>query len=167
MRKRDTAIHVLTISICLLLIMPIAGPTHAQAPQPAPTFNPQDVIPFDAVVRRGTLSNGLTYFIRRNARPEKRVALRLAVKAGSLFEADAVRRLLPTRSISDRVSVSVPQVGRVATCVASTPSENDFSCGFQSNRPSGTCSSTFRVVAISWSNSGISDSTIGMPYSRS
>src|SRR5262249_6543716 len=28
------------------------------------------------------------YFIRQNARPEKRISLRLAVKAGSLFEAD-------------------------------------------------------------------------------
>jgi zinc protease len=72
----------------LLALLLVVSPT-AQAPQPAPaTFNPQDVIPFDAAVRRGTLPNGLTYFIRRNARPEKRVSLRLAVKAGSLYEAD-------------------------------------------------------------------------------
>src|SRR5688500_515234 len=30
------------------------------------------------------------------------------------------------RSISDLVSVSVPQVGRLARCVASAPSENDL-----------------------------------------
>ena len=54
----------------------------------AQTFNPQDTIPFDAAVRTATLPNGLTYFIRQNARPAKRVSLRLAVKAGSLFEAD-------------------------------------------------------------------------------
>lgn len=60
----------------------------AQAPQPAPAFDPQQSIPFDTAVRRGTLPNGVTYFIRQNARPEKRVALRLAVKAGSLHEAD-------------------------------------------------------------------------------
>ena len=45
-------------------------------------------MPFDAAVRTATLPNGLTYFIRQNARPAKRVSLRLAVKAGSLFEAD-------------------------------------------------------------------------------
>jgi zinc protease len=78
---------VLLIFSLMAFLVVIRG--QAQAPQPAPpTFNPQDVIPFDAVVRRGTLANGLTYFVRRNARPEKRVSLRLAVKAGSLHEAD-------------------------------------------------------------------------------
>ena len=61
----------------------------AQAPAAAPeTFNPRDVIPFDAAVRTGTLPNGLRYFVRRNPRPDKRLSLRLAVKAGSLYEAD-------------------------------------------------------------------------------
>jgi zinc protease len=60
----------------------------AQAPQPASPLNLQQTIPFDAAVRTGTLTNGMTYFIRQNARPEKRISLRLAVKAGSLFEAD-------------------------------------------------------------------------------
>ena len=73
--------------VCLIALI-LVGVTHAQAPQPAPAFNLQDTIPFDTAVRRGTLPNGFTYFIRRNARPEKRVALRLAVKAGSLHEAD-------------------------------------------------------------------------------
>ena len=40
---------------------------------PAPAFKPQDQIPFDPAVKTGTLPNGLTYFIRRNARPAKRV----------------------------------------------------------------------------------------------
>ena len=74
---------------CLLalLLSVVPGKAQAQAPRPTPpTFNAQDVIPFDGAVRRGTLPNGLTYFIRRNTRPEKRVSLRLAVKAGSLYE---------------------------------------------------------------------------------
>src|SRR5471032_1283750 len=54
----------------------------------AQTFNLQDSMPFDAAVRTAKLPNGLTYFIRPNPRPAKRVSLRLAVKAGSLFEAD-------------------------------------------------------------------------------
>src|SRR5215217_3848656 len=41
-----------------------------------------------------------------------------------------------------------------ATWVASRPRLIDLSCGFQSARPSGTRSSSLRVVAISWSNSG-------------
>ena len=39
-------------------------------------------------VSTGTLPNGLTYYIRRNTRPEKRVSLQLAVKAGSVDEED-------------------------------------------------------------------------------
>ncbi len=54
----------------------------------AQTFNLNDTIPFDTAVRTATLPNGLKYFVRQNSRPAKRVALRLAVKAGSLHEAD-------------------------------------------------------------------------------
>jgi zinc protease len=49
---------------------------------------PQDAIPFDTAVRTGTLPNGLKYYVRKNARPANRVLLRLAVKTGSLDEAD-------------------------------------------------------------------------------
>ena len=40
-----------------------------------------------AAVLRGTLPNGLKYYIRQNAKPEKRLELRLAVKAGSVRSA--------------------------------------------------------------------------------
>jgi zinc protease len=68
----------------------LTAPVTAMAqPRPAaPAFNAGDVIPFDAAVRTGTLPNGLRYYIRQNERPAKRLALRLAVKAGSLDEAD-------------------------------------------------------------------------------
>jgi zinc protease len=52
----------------------------------AQTFKPTDTIPLDSAVRTAKLPNGLTYFIRPNTRPAQRVSLRLAVKAGSLFE---------------------------------------------------------------------------------
>src|SRR5678810_1454674 len=48
----------------------------------------QDTIPLDPAVKTGTLGNGLKYFVRRNSRPANRVLLRLAVKTGSLDEAD-------------------------------------------------------------------------------
>src|SRR5688572_24696655 len=47
----------------------------------------------DPAIRTGTLPNGLTFLIRRNGQPEKRAALRLAVKAGSIDEADDQRGL--------------------------------------------------------------------------
>ena len=52
---------------------------------PAERVNP---LPFDSTVVRGTLSNGLTYFILANERPLDRAELRLMVKAGSVLEAD-------------------------------------------------------------------------------
>jgi len=54
----------------------------------APAFAPDAVIPFDSAVRTGTLPNGVTFMLRKNDQPAHRVALRLAVKAGSLDEAD-------------------------------------------------------------------------------
>lgn len=43
-------------------------------------------IPLDPNVRMGKLSNGLTYYIRKNAKPENKVELRLAVNIGSTAE---------------------------------------------------------------------------------
>src|SRR6266850_7312496 len=54
----------------------------------AQTFNFQDVIPLDKAIHTATLPNGLKYYVRQNSRPAKRVSLRLAVKAGSVNEAD-------------------------------------------------------------------------------
>ena len=62
--------------------------TAQPAVAPPPAISLQDTIPFDAAVVRGTLPNGLQYYVRRNPRPANRVAMRLAVKAGSLDEAD-------------------------------------------------------------------------------
>jgi zinc protease len=80
------------LAVALTLIAASAAaqtaPASAVPPSPVPTLNLQQPVPFDARVRTGTLPNGLTYFIRANAQPAKRVSMRLAVKAGSLFEAD-------------------------------------------------------------------------------
>ncbi len=45
-------------------------------------------LPIGPQVLVGQLENGLTYFIQKNSRPEKRLELRLAVKAGSILEDD-------------------------------------------------------------------------------
>jgi len=67
---------------------PRAAPPATGQPAAAPALDLRERIPFDGAVRTGTLPNGLRFFVRRNARPANRIALRLAVKAGSLFEAD-------------------------------------------------------------------------------
>lgn len=56
-------------------------PAHAD-----PDLN--QVLPVGPQVLVGQLDNGLTYYIQRNSRPEKRLELRLAVKAGSILEDD-------------------------------------------------------------------------------
>jgi zinc protease len=66
----------------------LAAQTPRSSTPPAEAPNLQERIPFDASVRTGTLPNGMRFFVRRNARPANRIALRLAVKAGSLYEAD-------------------------------------------------------------------------------
>src|SRR5438128_2455428 len=65
-----------------------AATTSLLAQQAQPQPSPQDIIPFDAAVRTATLPNGVKVFIRHNEQPAKRVSLRLAVKAGSIEEAD-------------------------------------------------------------------------------
>lgn len=48
--------------------------------------NLQDTLPIDPNVKIGKLSNGLTYYIRQNKKPEQKVELRLVVNAGSILE---------------------------------------------------------------------------------
>jgi zinc protease len=74
---------VRTLLSALLASALLCSGTAAQAP-----LDLQAQLPFDASVRTGTLPSGLTFYIRQNARPEKRVFLRLAVNAGSLDEED-------------------------------------------------------------------------------
>lgn len=85
------AILLRIISSCAILAACAASVGAQPQVQPSatvPALQLQDRIPFDANVRTGTLPNGVTYFIRSNGRPANRVALRFAVKAGSLYEAD-------------------------------------------------------------------------------
>jgi zinc protease len=72
--------------LCALVASPAQA--QAQAAQAPASASLDQRLPFDPAVRTGTLLNGLKYFIRHNSRPEKRVLLRLAVKAGSLDEAE-------------------------------------------------------------------------------
>ena len=72
-------------SCCLLLWA--LGP-FAQA-----ALNLADPIPVGPQVQTGQLANGLTYYIQKNTIPEKRLELRLVVKAGSVLEDEDQRGL--------------------------------------------------------------------------
>ena len=51
----------------------------------------KQVIPEDTAVRKGVLSNGLTYYVCRNDKPAKQAFFYLLVKAGSVVEQDNER----------------------------------------------------------------------------
>jgi zinc protease len=77
----------LSLAVVALTIQPLVVSSQSPATTPQ-RFNPRDQIPFDRATHEATLSNGLKYFVRQNALPEKRVSLRLVVKSGSNEEAD-------------------------------------------------------------------------------
>lgn len=66
-------------AIALLLCISITLQLSAQ-------LNLSEKIPIDNKVKVGKLANGLTYYIRQNSKPEKKVELRLVVNAGSILE---------------------------------------------------------------------------------
>ena len=76
---------------------PSPGPTAAATPEPTataePATDPDAPLAFDPSVVRGTLTNGLSYYIRHNEEPRNRAQLALVVKAGSVFEKEDQRGL--------------------------------------------------------------------------
>jgi len=69
-------------SILLAALLPVAA--GAQVANPTPLQS-------DPAVKVGELGNGLKYYIRKNAKPEKRAELRLVVNTGSIQEDDDQR----------------------------------------------------------------------------
>jgi zinc protease len=55
--------------------------------------DPGRPIPADPAIKIGKLDNGITYYIKKNKKPEQRVELRLAVNAGSVCETDGQQGL--------------------------------------------------------------------------
>ncbi len=62
-----------------ILFLVVTGITVAQSTD-------SEKIPTDPNVKIGKLDNGLTYYIRNNGKPEDKLELRLAIKAGSILE---------------------------------------------------------------------------------
>jgi len=79
-----TSTRLLRAAALALLVVAASTLAGAQARK----FPLDATLPLSPAIRTGTLPNGLKFYIRKNGRPEKRVSLRLAVKAGSLEEHD-------------------------------------------------------------------------------
>jgi len=52
-----------------------------------------EAIPADPAIRIGKLENGLTWYIKKNSKPEQRIELRLVINAGSICETDGQQGL--------------------------------------------------------------------------
>ncbi len=59
----------------------------------AQIVDPSKAIPADPSIKIGKLDNGITYYIKANKKPEKRVEFRLAINAGSVCETDGQQGL--------------------------------------------------------------------------
>lgn len=117
MQHRSLAVRALATALAVATALPACALAQQAPPKPDPKPSLKQVLPpspdrireaggaivqapmgrdslkFDPLVRRGTLPNGMRYYVRRNVRPENRAELRLAVNAGALLEADDQRGL--------------------------------------------------------------------------
>ncbi|MEQ9438653.1 MAG: insulinase family protein [Cyclobacteriaceae bacterium] len=80
--------HKLIPTICLCLLAFGWTEIRAQEMDMTDDLSLSNELPMTDKVIKGTLDNGLTYYIRQNSKPENRVELRLAVNAGSILEND-------------------------------------------------------------------------------
>ncbi|WP_179018674.1 M16 family metallopeptidase [Winogradskyella forsetii] len=74
------------VLLCSCITLPLNAQVDATTPKTTLNYNPTDAIPTDPNVKTGKLSNGLTYYIQNNPKPENKVELRLVVNAGSILE---------------------------------------------------------------------------------
>ena len=70
---------------------PSAEPEDDSAPESYEPADDPTPLPADPAVRVGTLDNGLTYYVRRNDKPEATLSVRLVVNAGSVNESEPGR----------------------------------------------------------------------------
>ncbi len=95
MRRFWVALLLVAMSGALLAGCGTTRTAPAAPAPPAAAATPvvEPGLPLDPAIRRGTLANGLTYFIRPHGEPKQRAELRLVVNAGSVLEDDDQRGL--------------------------------------------------------------------------
>jgi zinc protease len=87
--KRYPVVYFMGI---LALLFTLGGNAYTQTVNAQPASS-SEVIPLDPAIRTGKLSNGFTYYIRKNTEPKDRVQLYLVNKVGSIVEDDDQRGL--------------------------------------------------------------------------
>lgn len=66
--------------VALAFLLALSAPAQTDLAKP---------VPFDPLTRKGTLPNGLTYYVRKNTEPKNRAHLMLATRVGAVLEDDA------------------------------------------------------------------------------
>ncbi len=72
--------------LCLTIAFPLNAQMATTQTDSKVNYNSTNPIPTDPNVKTGKLSNGLTYYIQNNPKPENKVELRLVINAGSILE---------------------------------------------------------------------------------
>jgi zinc protease len=80
--------NYLTSSLAIVLFIAACSPKATTVKNDGMAKKMSQTIPVDSNVKIGTLPNGLTYYIRKNAEPKNRAELYLANKIGSIVEND-------------------------------------------------------------------------------
>ncbi len=88
--KQKNRFQLFALIIAIVFLLPAGSFSQAKPSQSAvkPTTAKGQVLPLDSAVKTGKLSNGFTYYIRKNTEPKNRVTLYLATKVGSILEND-------------------------------------------------------------------------------
>ena len=87
MKKNFFRLDKVVFLLCLsITFSSIAQNTNADLKREATVKS--DELPITPDVKIGKLDNGLTYYIQNNGKPEDKVELRLAIKAGSILETE-------------------------------------------------------------------------------
>jgi len=81
--------HLKSAYLIMLSVFTISLSGYSQETKKVKKETPtSENIPLNSEVKIGKLSNGLTYYIKNNGKPENKVELRLVVNAGSILEDD-------------------------------------------------------------------------------
>lgn len=76
------------VMVCLTLSFSVDAQTKKDPENKKNGAIPSEQLPITPEVKIGKLSNGLTYYIQNNGKPEDKVELRLVLKAGSILETE-------------------------------------------------------------------------------
>lgn len=88
--KMKVLLRTIGLTAILITMMTCTSHKSARTESPLPTTDLElnAKLALDPKITMGQFANGLTYYIRKNTKPEKRAELRLVVNAGSVLESE-------------------------------------------------------------------------------